>query len=184
METVKINRNMTMQTEDNYKVSGYATTFDPYVLYEYDDVKVIEDIDRDAFKDTDMSDVIMQFDHGGPVFARTSNGTLSLSIDDHGLKVEADLSRTKRGQELYDDIKAGMITGMSFSATVERKWCGNSVTITRMKRLFDVSAVSIPANPGTEITARNKKIAEEQTKLDAIENKKKRLALTLSLETE
>ena len=101
-----------------------------------------------------MSDVIMQYDHAGRVFARQSNGSLELNVDEHGLKIRADLSRTAGAKELYDDIAQGMIKDMSFAFTVAEDYFDdetNTRVITRFKKIYDVSAVSIPANPTTEI---------------------------------
>lgn len=62
-------------------VRGYATTFgNPYPLYRDGDYEVWEQIDAHAFDSADMSDVIMQYDHEGRVFARRSNGTPSVLI--------------------------------------------------------------------------------------------------------
>ena len=73
-----------IQTE--YYVEGYATTFDaPYLLYEFEDgTKIYERIDAHALDGADMSDVIMQYDHEGRVFARQSNKTLILQPDYKG----------------------------------------------------------------------------------------------------
>ena len=71
-------RSMTMQAveEEDTKVRGYATTFDdPYTLWEDKDMVLREVVDHDALNKADMSDVIMQYDHEGRVFARISNGT-------------------------------------------------------------------------------------------------------------
>lgn len=148
-----------------YIVEGYATTFnEPYTLYEEDGFRIREQIDRNAFDGAEMADVIFQFDHEGRVFARTTNGTLSLMADDHGLFVRADLGGTEEGRKLYEDIKGGYITRMSFAFTIsgteeKRTKDGDTVdyleTVTKIRRLYDVSAVSIPANDGTEISARN-----------------------------
>ena len=76
-------------------VEGYATTFDQeYKLFGDASYQVLESVDRHAFDKADMSDVIMQYDHEGRVFARISNGTLELRTDDHGLKMIADLGGT------------------------------------------------------------------------------------------
>ena len=64
--------------EDSYIVEGYASTFDPYVLFEMDGEQFSERIDPEAFKNTDMSDVVFRIDHEGAVFARTSNNTIQL----------------------------------------------------------------------------------------------------------
>lgn len=143
---------------EEYKVEGYATTFTPYLLWEYDGVKYYEEIDSRAFDDADMSDVIMQYDHNGKVFARTSNGSLNISIDERGLFVSADLSKSAAAREMHEEIKAGLVTKMSWAFTVAEE-SYNSETRTRkilkVKKVYDVSAVSIPANDGTEISARS-----------------------------
>lgn len=139
-------------------VEGYASTFEPYVLWHEGDVEVREQIDPHAFDNADMTDVIMQYDHEGRVYARQSNGTLDLSVDDHGLKVRADLSKTAGSRQLYEDIKSGMITQMSFAFTIAEDDYDQKQhlrSIRSVRRVYDVSAVSIPANPGTEIAARS-----------------------------
>ena len=139
-------------------VEGYASTFEPYVLWHEGDVEVREQIDPHAFDNADMTDVIMQYDHEGRVYARQSNGTLELSVDDHGLKVRADLSKTAGSRQLYEDIKSGMITQMSFAFTIAEDDYDKKQhlrSIRSVRRVYDVSAVSIPANPGTEIAARS-----------------------------
>lgn len=146
--------------DSDYYVEGYASTFDdPYVLFEdYNGVKYTEVISPDAFRDADMSDVIMQFDHSGKVFARISNGTLIVEPDEHGLFVAADLSRSQAARDLYEEIQSGLITRMSWAFTVaadEYDRDTHTTTITRVKKVFDVSAVSLPADPNTEISARN-----------------------------
>lgn len=151
------------EAEDtDYMVSGYATTFDePYTLYGIGDGKVVkEQVSRNAFDNTDRSDTIMQFDHEGVVFARLSNETLKLTVDDHGLFVEAYLGGTSNGRNLYEEIKGGYINKMSFGFTVtdddfvEADY-GYLRTIKAIGKLYDVSAVSIPANDFTEISARS-----------------------------
>ena len=144
--------------EKSYKVSGYASTFDTYTLFEVDGIEYKERIDSHAFDDADMTDVIMQYDHAGRVFARTSNGTLTVSVDERGLKIEADLSTTEASRELYDEIAAGLIIKMSFAFKVaDEHYDSNSHTrvIDSIAKVFDVSAVSIPANENTEIFARS-----------------------------
>ena len=148
-------------------VEGYATTFNaPYLLYEFEDgTKIYERIDAHALDSADMSDVIMQYDHEGRVFARTKNGTLALAADSAGLKVTADLGGTEIGRQLFAEIKGGYTDKMSFGFTVAedkrettRDLENNTVTvnrtITKIKKLYDVSAVSLPANDATSISAR------------------------------
>ncbi len=149
-------------------VEGYATTFNqPYVLMADDGFELREQIDRDAFSDTDMSDVIMQYDHTGRVFARTRNNTLSVEPDEHGLKIRARLDGTEIGRQLYEEIRGGYTDRMSFAFTVDPKKDVREKTreadgrvkvlrtIKGIRKLYDVSAVSLPANDATEISARN-----------------------------
>lgn len=148
-------------------VEGYATTFDSeYRLGSIGKKTFYEQIDKRAFDECDMSDVIMQFDHEGFVYARCRNDTLKLEIDNHGLKVIADLGGTERGRQLYEDISKGYIDRMSFGFTIgaiektltEDDATGETgvhVRITKISKLYDVSAVSIPANDMTELSSRN-----------------------------
>lgn len=183
--------------ENEMIVEGYATTFNqPYELFRDGDYVVMEQVDRDAFKSTDMTDVIMQYDHEGRVFARSSNGTLMVTPDDHGLRIRADLSGTEIGRQLYEEIRGGYTDKMSFGFTVdgdERLITeeGGSVTvlrtITSIGKLYDVSAVSLPANNATEISARSwgngviAQLAEERRAREERERKKKQLKILLSL---
>ena len=152
---------------DEMIVEGYATTFDdPYVLYDWGDYIVSEQIDSKAFDDCDMDDVIFQYNHEGRVFARTSNDTLEVVPDEKGLHIRANLGGTEIGRELYEEIKGGYTTKMSFgfrvgedTRTVTNDYDDNVThvlrTVTKVSKLYDVSAVSLPANDGTEISARN-----------------------------
>lgn len=146
--------------DESYKVEGYATTFNqPYYLYSVDGVKVYEQVSPDAFEGTDMTDVIMQYDHAGRVFARISNGTLKLETDEHGLRIYADLSGTEIGRQLYEEIKGGYTNKMSYGFTVSDDEItefedGYIRTLRKLGKLYDVSAVSLPANNYTEISAK------------------------------
>ncbi|MBR3237321.1 MAG: HK97 family phage prohead protease [Oscillospiraceae bacterium] len=146
-------------------VEGYATTFNqPYRLAADDKIVINEQVDRNAFAETDMSDVIMQYDHEGRVFARIANGTLRLEPDEHGLKITADLGGTEIGRQLFEEIQGGYTNKMSFGFTVagDRRERSKDAegrvtvlrTITKIGKLFDVSAVSLPANDATEISSR------------------------------
>ena len=152
------------QGDERRIVTGYASTFDePYVLYDGDGWKYLEVVDRGAFDNTDMSDVIMQYDHRGRVFARTRNNTLTVTPDDKGLFIEADLGGTEIGRELYEEIRGGYTDRMSFGFTVNGEYEETQKTdegvriyirhITSVQKLYDVSAVSLPANDGTSIEA-------------------------------
>ena len=156
----------TEETEEK-RVEGYATTFnEPYVLFEDDEIVYREQVDPNAFDNTDMSDVIMQYDHEGRVFARTSNNTLTVNPDDKGLFITADLGGTEIGRNLFEEIRGGYTDKMSFGFIVdsdeelrtdtEDGRIDILRTITGISKLFDVSAVSLPANEGTSISARTK----------------------------
>ena len=164
---IRVRATVEENPEPDYTVEGYARTFnEPYELWSFDGYTVREQVDPDAFNECDMSDVIMQFDHQGRVFARLSNNTLQLKTDEHGLHMTANLGGTETGRQLYDEIKGGYITKMSFGFTVDedkREVTENRETgtvdvlrtITKIRKLYDVSAVSLPANDGTEISARS-----------------------------
>ena len=147
--------------DTEYYVEGYASTFnDPYVLYEdpWDGTEYREVISPDAFVDTDMSDIIMQFDHVGDVLARQSNGTLIVEPDEHGLFMAADLSKSEAARNRFEEIGNGLVTRMSWAFTIgasEYDRDTHITTITRVKKIYDVSAVSLPADANTEISARN-----------------------------
>ena len=156
-------------------VAGYATTFNqPYELFRMRMAGVLyivrEQVDRSAFDDTDLSDVIMQYDHEGRVFARTSNGTLEVDPDEHGLHIRANLGGTELGRQLFEEIEGGYTTKMSFGFRVgkdkreeteetDEETGMRTVTVLRtilaISPLYDVSAVSLPANDATSISARS-----------------------------
>lgn len=146
--------------DSDYYVEGYASTFnDPYVLWHdpWSEVDYMEVIDPDAFRDADMSDVIMQYDHKGHVYARVTNGTLIVEPDDHGLFVAADLGKASSSRQMYEEIESELCTRMSWAFTVAEDSYNretHTTTILRVKKVFDVSAVSLPADPNTEISAR------------------------------
>lgn len=161
--------------EKNYIVEGYATTFgDVYELYRDGKYVVKETVDRDAFKNTDMSDVVFQIDHEGRVFARTRNGSLALETDGHGLKTRTDLGLTESSRSVWEDIDAGLYDRMSFAFTVtkdsyiEEEMENGDIVLTRtileVGKLYDVSAVSFPANPYTDISARSKDLIDGEIK--------------------
>lgn len=142
--------------EKGYMVEGYASTFQPYTLYTIDGVDYKEQIEPTAFDDADLSDVVFRVDHQGRVYARTSAGTVELWHDEHGLGQRTDLSKTQAARELYADIEAGNYPKMSFAFVVaedgdsyDRKT--HTRTISRIAKVFDVSPVSFPANPTTEL---------------------------------
>ena len=152
--------------EPSYKVRGYFTTWaNEYCLYERTKYwpAEYEQIDRHALDNADMSDVIMQYDHNGPVMARNKNGSMTIGMDEHGAWCEADLSGCQQARDLYESISNGLVTEMSFAFTIASDEDGEGyttfkdengdyhTTITRISKVYDTSAVSIPANPNTDI---------------------------------
>ena len=143
-------------------VEGYAAKYEKYELYRCDDYVVYEEFIPGCFDGCDMSDIIFQFDHCGKVYARKSNNTLTVEPDLIGLFICADLSKTSSARAMYEDIQVGNVTKMSWGfmpdyKSVETVEQGNTITIRhhKIKKIYDVSAVSIPANNDTEIQARN-----------------------------
>lgn len=163
---------LTPSDDENKIVEGDFSTYDsPYLLYSYNEpgyrIEVWEQVQRGAFDETDVSDVIMQYDHQGRVFARKSNNTLELEFSETP-HMRAQLGGTEIGRQLYEEIKGGYTNKMSFGFTVaqdkrdrteERKEDGSVTykvlrTIEKIGKLYDVSAVSLPANDQTSISAR------------------------------
>jgi hypothetical protein len=184
---------------DEKIVEGYACTFNqPYELFSFDGYTVREQIDPHAFDKCDMSDVIMQYDHEGRVFARTSNSTLMITPDSHGLRIRGDLGGTEIGRQLYEEIDGGYTNKMSFGFTVdtdERLITEDTETgtvdvlrtITGIRKLYDVSAVSLPANNATEISARSycdgliAELTEERRQREMRERQKQKIKIMLNL---
>ena len=183
------------EADDEMIVEGYATTFnEPYLLFRNGNYTFYEQVDSRAFDETDMSDVIMQYDHEGRVFARIANKTLAVEPDEHGLHVRANLGGTELGRQLYEEIKGGYTDKMSFGFTVdkdertiEENHETGEVTITRtitgIRKLYDVSAVSLPANNATEISARSycdgliAELEEERRKSDELKARKQKIKI-------
>ena len=180
----------TQRLDSNYYVEGYAARYEPYVLYDTPDGPIYERFERGCFDGCDMSDVIFQLNHQGTVFARQSNTSLIVEPDDIGLFTAADLGRTSGARNLYEEISTGMITKMSWGFILgDYYYDQESRTIVHktVKKIFDVSAVSIPANNNTEINARSwgdgviDLAARSEAELD---ERRRRLRLKLLLKEE
>lgn len=192
-----------IDARDDQIVEGYCTTYDEYyelyrVRYGAWEYVLNERVDNGAFAACDMDDTIMQYNHEGRVFARKSNGTLELESDDHGMKIRANLGGTEIGRQLYEEIRGGYTTKMSFGFTVskekmeeiedtENKVYTINRTILGIGKLYDVSAVSLPANNATEISARSycegviQQLEEERLKRERIERQKQKIRLMLEI---
>jgi HK97 family phage prohead protease len=175
--------------DENYVVEGYAAIFDkPYVLFEdTDGSQFLEVISKDAFANANMDDIIFLYNHEGMVYARVSNKTLEVVVDEKGLRIKADLSSTASSREMYEAIKTGLVTKMSWAFSINGDDYNRKTrtrTVTDVKRVYDVSAVSIPANPETEISARafvDGVIAKEQAERLERQNKIKTIELKMKL---
>ena len=158
-----------------YIVEGYASTWDSYELFD----GISERIDSKAFDQSDFTDCVFNYNHAGRVFARTRNGSLQVMPDEHGLKIRADLSRTPAARDMWEDIAAGNIDQMSFAFIVEDdefEKATRTRIVKRIGKVYDVSAVSLPANPGTNISARSYcdgVIAAEQAERLAVEERER-----------
>ena len=177
----------TKRIDSSYYVEGYAARFEPYVLYELDDGPIYERFERGCFDNCDMSDIIFQLNHQGTVMARQSNGSLIVEIDDNGLFTAADLSRTEAARRMYEEISTGMVTKMSWgfiTGDYDYDVANRTIVHRSVKKIFDVSAVSIPANQNTEINARSwadgviDLAARSEAELD---ERRRRLRLKLSI---
>ncbi len=167
-------------------VEGYAVTFDqPTVLFEMGGIEYKEQIDARAFDDANMTDVIFNYNHSGKVMARTRNNTLTLTKDEKGLFIRARLHGTEEGRKLYEEIRGGYIDRMSFQFTIQEESydkANHLFTVRKVKKLYDVSAVDIPAYDTTSISARSflEAVAEEERKaLVSAELRKKLILQTL-----
>lgn len=153
-----------------------------------------EIIDKTAFNAADMSDVIFNYNHCGRVYARTRNNSLELQIKNDGLHMRAILMQGDEGHlQLYRDIKSGLIDKMSFafrakSSTFQYVEQENGYmieirTITEIEKIYDVSAVDIPAYDSTTISARTAFDAEREKRLLEKE-KRAKVGLKIKLELE
>lgn len=178
--------------EDNTEMmaEGVACVFNQAtVLYSYDGIDYKEVIDARAFDGCDMTDTIFNYNHCGKVMARIRNKTLELNVDASGLNIRAKLSGTEEGRKLYEEIKGNYIDRMSFAFTVApdgEEYDQNTHTrkITKIKKLYDISAVDIPAYNMTSLNARSlisldKEIKDKLDSLNALRRRKLILALKI-----
>ena len=154
------------QQEDGSKgrtITGYAAKFDTWSepIYGW----FVEKIARGAFEKTDMSDVIMVFNHDiSGVLARTTSGTLKLSVDETGLRFEFEAPDTTLGNDMLELVRRGDISKCSFKFVVEtdewryaddnNKLEYDERTVKAIARLYDVSLVTYPAYKDTEASVR------------------------------
>ncbi len=189
-------RGMELRTLDDGQmvVEGYAAKWNEYLLYEEDGYRIYEQFDRHAFDKCDRSDIIMQLNHEGRVYARGGNNTLIVEPDDIGLKVTAYLGGTAEGRKIFEEIKGGYLTKMSHGfrkKTDKREVIEDHETgaieahrtILEVAKEYDVSVVSLPANDATEISARSfsegviAEVKQERLAVEAQRRKKEQIAI-------
>lgn len=171
-------------------VEGYATTFGKYVLFDGEDGPIYEEFRKENFANTDMTDIIMQYDHTGNVMARQRNNTLIVEVDDNGIKIAADLSKSEPARTLYEEIKNGLVDRMSWAFTYDNMNYDKetrTISYDNIKKIYDVSAVSIPANEDTSIYARSKELVDgaiEKAQQELLKMERAKAALKLKLKLE
>ena len=150
-------------------IEGYAVVFDAITtLYSMGGIDYKECIKRSSFDSTELQDVVLVINHEGRPIARTKNGTLSLLVDQRGLKIRADLSGTEEGRKTFEEVKGGFFDSMSFSFITDSEEYDKSThvrSITGIKRLFDVSLVNFAAYEQTNVSARSYFIGAAETEL-------------------
>lgn len=189
--TVFASTDAAKRLDSEHYVEGYAARYEPYELYrDIDGQPIYERFERGCFDGCDMDDIIYQYDHAGKVMARTSNGSLIVEPDERGLFMAADLGRTSTARAHYEeDIKSGMVTKMSWRfAPGEYYYDRESRTIvhTKVRKIYDVSAVSIPANDDTTINARawvDGEIAQAARSEAELEDRRRRLHIQIMTKT-
>ncbi|MBB4185832.1 hypothetical protein GGE07_002482 [Sinorhizobium terangae] len=140
------------------KVSGYAAVFNQET-----DIGgwFREVIEPGAFAEAiGRDDVVFLVNHDGLPLARTRSGTLKLSEDDHGLRIETELDGDDPDvQAIVPKMKRGDLDKMSFAFWAEvQEWDDTQDPPRRTvkkARLYDVSIVTTPAYEGTEIGLRS-----------------------------
>lgn len=174
--------------EEEMIVEGTAIVFDsPTVMYELDGIKYYEVIERGALDGAKIDDVVLNVDHVGKPAAKTRNKTLELTLHDDRLDIRADLSKNATGRELHEDILNGFFEKMSFSFTIaDEEYDRENRTriIKKIDRLYDVSAVTVPAYNQTSIIARSFFSAEAEKELAEareLELRKRKLQLQIRL---
>ena len=178
-------------------IEGVACVFDTETtLFEWEGIEYKEKVDKNAFKEADISDVIFNYNHGGRVYARTRNDSLHLEVKEDGLHVLISLNPEDEGhKQVYRDIKSGLIDKMSYAYTVSEESYDIDThvrTVLKIKKLYDVSAVDFPAYDSTSISARSV-LDLEKSEMEKLENdtlkkkeneQRKRIALITKIKQE
>jgi len=149
--------------ESSPVISGYAAVFNEQV--EFAGWQFREQIAEGAFtKSIKEDDVRALWNHdSNHPLGRNKAGTLRLSEDEHGLKVEIDPPDTQFARDLTVSIERGDVSQMSFGFFVNREeWESDGEWDNRTileASLFDVSPVTYPAYPTTEVGVDREEVA-------------------------
>ncbi len=128
----------------------------------FPDKDIIEVISKDALKECDISDVVLNVNHGdgNHAVARTRNKTIVFEEKEDGLYMDALLSKdNERCVQFYKDVSEGLLDRMSFAFTIPADgtdWAEEEEryvsTVTKIAKIYDVSAVEFPAYGQTSIS--------------------------------
>lgn len=165
------------QDESKMIIEGYPVVFDKEAHIEGWFGDFYEQVDRHAFDEADISDVVLKVNHNDNFLpmARTRNKSLTLTPDDKGLFIHAELVDTTENRDVYKMVKSGLLTEGSFAFTVaddieEKKDGKIHRTITKVGKLFDVAICTNGAyGDMTEIYARSYE-SLESVKRSKLEN--------------
>jgi uncharacterized protein len=143
---------------------GYAAVFNSDAVI---GDSFVERIAPGAFDRTIGGDVLALYNHDmGRVLGRTKSGTLRLSVDTRGLKVEIDVPETMDGRDLWTLVERGDISGMSFGFSVtKQEWdeTGDMPKRTILEaELYEVTATANPAYADTTLAARSLEAARAE----------------------
>jgi uncharacterized protein len=138
------------ETADGMSFTGYAAVFNS----DSEPLPFIERIAPGAFKRSLQSrnEVKLLWNHdAGEPLASVRGGTLKLTEDEIGLRVEATLANTTRGRDVAELIRSKTIDSMSFGfSVIKDSWSSNGeVRTLEAVRLFETSVVSWPAYNAT-----------------------------------
>lgn len=154
-----------VDNSDEMKIEGYAVVFNSPETYSYTEV-----IDEHALDETDMSDVVLRYNHNDSfmVLARTRNKSLQLNVDEKGLMIDAKLQDDITDHKnIYNAIKSGLIDKQSFAFSVdedEYDYDTDTRTIKKIGKLYDVSVVDQPFYNATDVSVARSENDEFLTK--------------------
>lgn len=168
IENISIEERADENGDKKLIIEGYAAVYDKQTRIGGDSPWAFDEvIERGAFEGANLKDVPLKYNHSDniPILARTRNKSLTLTPDDNGLFIHAELLDTSDGLDMYKRIKSGLIDKMSFAFTVAVEEVDTTKkipkrSIKKFDKIFDVSVVDTPAYEDTSVYARSREIAE------------------------